>query len=432
MFSAVHRRAPLAKGRLVGAACAASLLALAGPSCTRDLGLLALPDAGTVAEHPAMDLNPPADTAGAAGASGGAGGAGGSPLCGTARVRFPDASGTCAGTLASRSHRFALCSCSDWSPAAPVNTDATSSNPNIMAGPVAAAVGVNGKLAASASLSIRGSVYASGVGGISTNTTMDVFKTLRTAGPVVLTPPAVATVYTDAYVGGDVMGPLHVLGTLHMPASAMLGLAATAMATTREAVSVPDPCDCTTPFDVGSVITATASVNDNAANQWDPNRLVNPVGVANVDIPCGTFFLTSITSLSPVNLRVHGRALLAVAGNVNLSNGMTIQFDPGAELDLLIGGGLTSYGPYPVGAYQAAYLRVWMAGSAPIALYGDPTAGGIFHAPLADVTAPNGMVFWGSMVAASFNFGGPVQWHFDQTVLSSGMVCGDPQQDPVP
>jgi len=434
MSPALHRPTspPRSPARLAPRACTALALMLAVPACTRDLGLLGRIDAGTGADRPQVDLNGPPDSSDATGA-GGAGGTYG--LCDGARVRFPDASGTCAGTLASRSHRYALCSCGDWSPGAPLSTNPFSSNPAaIPAGPVSAAVGVNGKLVASDELSIRGSLYASGYGGISTTAALDVYKTLHSAGPVSVTPPGgLASVYgTDAYVAGDVTGALHVSGTLHAPSTAMLSGAATYMTIARETVSVPDPCDCAMPFDVTSVITATATANDNTSISLDPDYLVNPSGTITLDLPCGRFFLSSIIAQSIVNLRVHGHTLMAIAGGVTLKGGLTVQFDPGAELDLLIGGALTSYGPYPVGDYEPAPLRVWMAGSAPISLYGDPVVGGIFRAPLSTVTAPNGMLFYGSMIAASFDFGDAVQWYYDQVVLSSGVACGDPPQDPIP
>jgi len=428
MLSAVHRRTAPVWGRLATRACAAFLLALGGPSCTRDVGLLNMTDAGTTADRPAVDQNVPSD----AGAGGGGGSAATNSLCASGRVHFPDASGTCAGTLAARSHRYALCSCGDWSPGADVYTDASSSNPAITAGPVPAAVGVNGKLAASADLSIRGSVYASGAAGISANGRLDVGKTLRSAGPVTVTAPGVATVVGDAFIGGDTMGSLRVSGTLHLAPSATMGLATTAPTTTREVVSVPDPCDCTAPFDVGAIIAATATVNDNAAKGLDPNRLITPGGSVSLDIGCGTYFLNSIDSAAPVNLNIHGRALLAIAGGVTLSGGMTIIFDPGAELDLLIGGAVTSYGPYPVGAYTAAALRIWIAGAAPLTFNGHPVIGGIFEAPLSNVSAPSGMEVYGSILASSFAFGDLVLVHYDQAVLSSGLPCGDPPLDPVP
>jgi len=422
MSLAVHRRAALA-----------ALLVV--PACTRDVGLLSFADAGSPADHtPDMDQRPAGDAAGGDGAldSGVGGAAGTSSLCTGGVVRFAGANGTCSGTLAARSHRFALCSCSDWTVSAPFYTDVFSSNLSIVPGPAAAAVGVNGKISATGGLSIRGSLYASGVGGISETASLEVLKTLHSAGSVVLTPPSTGTVTGDAYIGGDVMGSLRINGTLHLTPTSVMGLATSATTTTRETVTVSDPCDCSVPFDVGGTIAALASSNDNAANGWDPDRLVMPGGAVNLDVPCGSFFLNAINSLSTINLAVHGRAVIAVGGDVSLSGGMTVYMDAGAELDMLISGGITSYGTGPVGAYLAASFRVWMAGSSPLTFYGSPIIGGIFEAPLANVNAPNGMLVDGSIVAASITLGDQVTIHYDQAVLSGGVECGDAPLDPIP
>ena len=124
--------------------------------------------------------------------------------------------------------------------------------------------------------------------------------------------------------------------------------------------------------------------------------------------------------------------MIAVAGDVVLGGGMTVMIDPGAELDLLIGGALTSYGAFPVGDYLAARLRVWMAGAAPITLNGRPVIGGLFQAPLSTVSAPAGMEIYGSIIAASFSLGDQVLVHYNQAALVGGTPCGDPQVDTVP
>lgn len=424
MYSAVLRRAWVA-----------SLLVLAAPGCTRDLGLLTLPDAGyPVDRTPDLDQRPAGGTGGNPGQGGAAGAGGPNTLCTSGPVRFPGANGVCSATLAARSHRFALCSCSDWTVSAPVTTDILLSSASVPPGTAPAAIGVNGKITATAGLSIRGSLYASGAGGISLNTVLDVAKTLHSAGSVVVTQPGSGTVTGDAYIGGDVMGALHIGGTLHLPSTANMGLATTAAMTTREAVTVGDPCDCTVPFDVGGVIQTLSTTNDNASlpNPLNPNRLMTPGGAVSLDIPCGSYFLNGINSLSPINLAIHGRAVLAIGGDILLSFGMTIIMDPGAELDLLVFGGITSYGMVPVGAYQAASLRIWMAGSSPLTFYGHPTIGGLFEAPLAPVSAPGGMEVDGSIVAASITLGDEVKVHYDPLTATSGVECGDPQLDPIP
>jgi len=445
MFPALDRRTRPPGRRAAGVArsgsarvAATALLLVATSACTRDVGLLSFQDAGYPADRtPDLDQRPDGGSGGIAGVGGAAGGAGGAGavngLCTSGPVHFPGATATCSATLAARSHRFALCSCSDFAVSAPLATDLlVSSASSVVPGSAPAAVGANGKITATASLSLRGSLYASGAGGIILSGMVDVPKTLHSAGPVTVMQPGTASVTGDAFIGGDATGALHVGGTLHLPPTATMGLATTATTTVRETVSVPPPCDCTVPFDIGGVIQSLSTTNDNASIGLNPNRLMTPGGTVGLDIPCGSYFLSGINSLSPINLSVHGRAMLAVGGDVLLSAGMTIIMDQGAELDLLIFGGITSYGTVPVGAYQAASLRIWIAGSSPLTFNGHPTIGGMFEAPLAPVNAPAGMEVDGSIVAASINLGDDVNVHYDPLILSSGLECGDPQLDPIP
>lgn len=420
MGPASRRRGLLRRGRLL-ARCSIGLLACGAPSCTHDVSLLgsATTDAGGY-ERPTSPGDGSSDLQGGGSCPGGP-------------IRLPDAvTGNCAATLAARGHRFALCSCQDWTVSSSVYTQAFSSNPAIVAGPIPAAIGVNGKIASTADLWVKGSVYTSGAGGINISGHLDVGKTLHSAGPVTLVSPGTATVWGDAYVSGDVTGAAMIDGILHVPASATVGLATTAYTVTREAVSVAAPCDCVPPFDVEGVIAAKTASNDNASIGLDPNLLVNVTAPIYVDIPCGSFALASISAKTPLTLAVHGHALIAVAGDVTLAAGLTITVDPGADLDMLVGGALSSTGGFPIGSMPAAGFRLWMAGPGPLTLDDSPVLGGIVAAPQSNVVAPDGLEIFGSIVAASFSLGDQLIMHFDQAVLSSGTLCGDPRLDPIP
>jgi hypothetical protein len=395
------------------------LMFMCALSCTHDVSLLESADAGGY-ERPTTPGDASANVDGGVSCPGGP-------------IRLPDAvTGTCAATLASRGHRFALCSCQDWTVSSSVYTQAFSSNPAIVAGPIPAAVGVDGKITSTADLWVKGSVYTSGVGGISISGHLDVGKTLHSAGPVALVPPGTATVWGDAFVSGDVTGAAMIDGALHLPASAVMGLATTAASVTREAVTVAPPCDCTPPFDVAAVIAAKTASNDNTAIGLDPNLLVNVTTPAYVDIPCGSFALSSISARTPITLAVHGHSLIAVSGDVTLTAGLMVTVDPGADLDMLVGGSLSSTGGFPVGSMSAAGFRLWMAGPGPMTLNGSPVLGGIVAAPQSNVVADNGLEILGSILADSFALGGQLEMSFDQAVLSSGTLCGDPKLDPIP
>ena len=150
-----------------------------------------------------------------------------------------------------------------------------------------------------------------------------------------------------------------------------------------------------------------------------------------VDIPCGHYALSAIDAQQAVRLVVHGRALLAVAGNVFLRAGLTVVLDPDAELDLLIGGRLETSGGLPIGSASPARFRIWVPGPQVVVFDDRPTVGAIIHAPKAVVTAAAGLDLSGGLLAGSL-LSGQMSLHYDQAVLSSGGSCGEPTATPVP
>lgn len=417
---------------------------IAGIDCTRDINLLGFESTG--------GSSGVGGTAGKAsgGASGGGTGQGGQradagvgdgPPIGSCigtgdplRLPTPTSSNpVCAATLAARTHRFAVCSCSDWNVTAPVFTDAMSSRPGMIADPFSAALGINGSLttaSGAADVWVRGSVYVGGAKGILARGHLDVGRTLQLGGPLVLLAPMASNVWADAYAGGDVSGALNIKGTLHLNAAANIGPGVTAAATTREPVTIAPPCDCGQTVDVSTSIANAMTTNDNATLGLSLDRFASAKAPAVLDLPCGVFALSSIAADASLTLNVHGRAMLAVSGDIVVRGGLVVRIDPGVSLDLLVGGSLLTAGAGPVGSTIAAAFRVWVKGAGPVTLEDGPVVGGIIYAPAAAVSAPEGIELYGALLAGSVSFGDLTTIHFDQGVLSAG--CGDPKVDQVP
>ena len=416
--------------RLVAGALA---LGCAHAACTHDVDLLGprppLPGDAATGDAPTGDA-PTGDVMG-----GGDGAAG--PSCRGLGdpVRFLTASGpVCAATLAARAHRTAICSCSDWTAPDSVLIIANPSMPGN--NPAPAGLGVNGSLTATADLTVPGAVYASGAKGVMVTGRTSVAASLRSGGPVIIGGPGPAAIGTDVYAAGDVLGPVKIGGTLHLPSTATIGAATVSSATVRETVSVPPPCDCTQPFDIAAAISAAMATNDNAARGLTVDRLANVTTATPLDLPCGVYAFSSIAAQAPLTLIIHGRVLIAVAGDVSFQRGFVVMNDPatpGAELDLLLQGSFTASGSMlPVGASAGELLRIWMKGPGPISVPSWPILGAIVNAPNATVMAPAGLSLIGSITAGSLLIGGPVGLTYDDAVLGGGVACGDPQVDPLP
>jgi hypothetical protein len=262
---------------------------------------------------------------------------------------------------------------------------------------------------------------------------MYVDRSLRVAGPTRMPSSAVQT-YADAYLGGDVQGILLVAGTLHLAPSSVDALAIISATTiVHEPVTVNPPCDCGASIDIPAALADVAAHNDNAAAGWGPDQLASVDTTTVVDIPCGRYALSSIHAQQALFLAVHGRALVAVAGDVAINFGLSVTLlDQNAELDLLIGGQLTTSGANQVDSSSPARFRIWLPGSKPIVFNDRPSIGATIHAPNAAVTAPAGLVVSGALFARSLTSGGETDLHFDQAIFSSGVNCGEPATPSVP
>ena len=355
------------------------------------------------------------------------------PTTSTARV--------CTSTLAARGGRFALCSCDDLQVTAPIHTASVDSNLGAIGpggvgavgnGGSSAAIGSDGVLTASAEILTGGALYVgssiAAVDHIATG------RSFRANGAVVL-------INTDAHVGGDafvagsISGVLRVDGTLHLPPGVGVDPASMIPEASihREAVSVLPPCDCGIAFvDLGAGIASAVASNDNAIVGLSVDLLAALKTAATVNVTCGTYVLSAIDALQSLTFNVRGRALLVVTGDVVLRGGLTVSLDPGAEFDLLIGGRLMASGGDALGSATPARFRIWVAGTNSVVLDDAPAVGAMIRAPNAAVTASSGLRLSGGLLARSIISGGPLDIHFDEAVLSSGLPCGEPTATSVP
>ena len=389
-------------------------LTLAATACSRDINLL----------PPRADGSVAADTSVT------------NPLCsGTGDpIQLPTATGAaCAAALATRGHRFALCSCDSVSAPARIRTDSFDSRTTSAFEESGAAIGIGGDLVANAEVRAGGALHVAGPGGIRTSTQLRTAGSLRVGGPAMLSDQNV-DVGTDAFVNGNVSGRLRVTETLHVPPGAQLTGGVEYATLVNEAITVSPPCDCSASFvDVARAIAEAAATNADAAIGLQPTALADVTTTTSIALPCGIFHLTEIDAEASVTLVVRGHTLLAVDGDVTARAGFTVQLDPSAELDLLVGGQLIVTGGGTFGAAGApARFRVWVASTTTVLFDGAPLISGIIHAPLAPVTASSGLPLSGSLLARSVAIGADSDLHFDRAVLEAGTICGEPAASAVP
>lgn len=352
-------------------------------------------------------------------------GDGGESLCqgGGEPTRFAGGGGECAGAIAARHHRHALCTCSTLALAG-LATDSFDSTGLTPPGRTAAAVGVGETFSATGTIDVGGALHVPELDS-SFAAQVRVAESLRASSSFRLS-AGDATVSGDAFIDGDVGGAIAIAGALHVPPSAIVGPGVTAASVVREELGLDEPCDCDAAraVDVDAEVAAVAVSNDNRRIGLDADALMDDQMRA-VDLPCGKFYLTGIDRDLELELRVHGRVVVAVTADVVLRAPLRVTLDPGAELDMLIGGTLIVVGAHVVGNSQApARTRLWIAGGVSVTLAAGMTLGAILSAPNARLTAQGVVTVHGSMLVDRFEGLAMATWHYDRAILSAGVVCG--------
>jgi hypothetical protein len=229
----------------------------------------------------------------------------------------------------------------------------------------------------------------------------------------------------DAFVAGDLLGRVDIGGTLHVPTNANIASSVAAHDITREPVTVAAPCDCATPaLDVNALVMGASSNNNDASIALDP--AANPT---TLDLPCGAYYLSSLSSGGAVDVAVHGRAALFIGGNVTLGGGMRVTLDNDAALDIVIAGSLRVDSGL-VGATEGARVRLWLGGDS-VQLGGDAALGLALYAPHATLGDDNGLTATGAIFVDSMALGGDLTVRYDGHLLQAASECGDLPSLPV-
>lgn len=268
---------------------------------------------------------------------------------------------TCTGKLAAVSFTYGLCACHDIGvPALTSDTviDAFDSKvgpykPGMKGG----SAGANGGLKNTSSFRASGDIRVSGAAGQTVGAVTQADLQLHVAGNVSLA--AQLGVGGDAFVGGTISGSAAATigGTLHIPACGGVPANVKDAACVSGAVTVPDSCACKPAeiVPVSSIVAfyANPSNTDNAAIGLSASAFNAPGGPNRLDLPCGYYYLDRIVG-SGVTIAVHGPTALVVGGSVDVGT-VTFTLDPGATLDVFVGGTLTASGIVRVGsvAYPA-------------------------------------------------------------------------------
>jgi hypothetical protein len=196
-------------------------------------------------------------------------------------------------------------------------------------------------------------------------------------------------------------------------------------------VSVPPPCDCTPSniIPVSAIVAKFAPPNDdNAAIGLDPMALSGPAAPTRLDLPCGYYYLDSISTSIPVTIVAHGNTALFIGGDIVPTSALTITLDPTAQLDLFVAGTINSSEALTIGSVDYPALSRTYVGSAQDLIFSSGTTLG------SNLYAANALVNWtastdvyGAVFAGNFTGSSRVAIHYDSEILSIGsQSCGPP------
>jgi hypothetical protein len=392
---------------------AVAALALASLSCSRTTELLPTPVEACVAPGPPI------------------------------RIGGTDAQ-SCTGALAARYGRYALCSCNDLTLTGmlAVGGPGGPQKPGGAPGPGApaplssiSAVGTDGNLRVNDLTEVEGSLVTAGTREATFVRGGHVQGNLRGGGGFTTMTTMGVWVSGEMSSAGDVSGLFKVVGgPLRVPSSATVTPDVQSMGVARQPVSVPGPCGCgaSSAPDLVAAVAERKTRNLNPTLSFPVELLASVEEPEALDIPCGEFYLPELraTDAGSLELRVHGRAAIFVAGDVHLGNNLTVTLDEGAELDLVVAGLFDMTGGVFGSSASPARVRLWVGGTR-VSLPPNVQFSAAVYAPDAVFSAGLNLRFSGSLYVGALSVSGDVRIAYDPRVTQGGALCGAPPPMPV-
>ena len=332
----------------------------------------------------------------------------------------------CAGRLAERTFRYAVCSCGDIGGTSGLYFDAYDSRVAPYAGPdgEGAAVGANGEVTiTSGEFSAAGTLRAAG-GFRTTSGTVTIEGDLFLGSELRSTAGTFA-VRRDAWINGDIASEVSVDRDLTYSGMIRSPMEVTVTGTTAQAsFTVPPPCPCETQdlIDVAGLVGEASTTNDNTTVAFDAASIEG--GRDDVELPCGRLFVDSV-SFSSRRIFTRGRTMLFVNGSVRSNSGGFLGAVEGGELDIFINGDLTMTTENTVGHLERpANVRVYVSGR--VGVTSDNTIAANIYAPRAELSLTSGNEVFGSVFVADLNSTSETRFHYDRAITDAGDICEPP------
>jgi hypothetical protein len=164
--------------------------------------------------------------------------------------------------------------------------------------------------------------------------------------------------------------------------------------------------------------------NDNASIGLDPGVLASPNGPTRLDLPCGSYYLSSIEPSVPVTIWAHGHTALYIGKDVKSSDDIAFGVDPDGSFDIFVGGTIDTSSKLTIGSPNyPALTRTYVGSTAGVNFSSDASIAGEFYAAFGPVSWSAGTDAYGSVFAGNFSSSAPTRIHYDLGVLHAGDSC---------
>jgi hypothetical protein len=322
---------------------------------------------------------------------------------------------------------WGACTCGNFATDADnVVVDAYDSTKGPYTGPSAPGgnVGVNGGVNVNNPMSVSGTLRVAGTSQLSLETRgLTVGGDLHVGPAAMVSSEGQTTVGGDAYAAGGIEAsdPFTITGALHQPAGATNSMNVTYGSLVPGAVQVPPPCACGAAdvVPIASLVAHAQATNDDNAIGLNPDLFGNSGQTGRLDLPCGTYYLSSIEQPSEVVIAVHGRVALYVGGDI--ATQIAFAVDPTAELDVFASGQLSINQPVVFGSPDhPALVRVFIAGG--INVDAPLTVSGFLYAPNAAYDLNEATTVFGGLFVGDFG-ARDVSVHYDRALVAPGPSC---------
>lgn len=342
----------------------------------------------------------------------------------------------CAGDLAERTFRWAMCSCG----AVDVNTAFLADAYDSTLGPYepggyGGGVGVNGPFSMNNDAEITGTFWISDDAGLSISSDAHVGQRLYVAGRVDV---GGTTVESDAYLIGPLgTSGIDIGGTLYVPPGTDVPGSITYDNLEEDDLDIDDACTECAPEDrvpVGDIVASKSSDNDNDLIGLDEDALTggNTDG-SRLDLPCGNYYLSEIDRTSATTIVAHGNTALYIDGDIDAGAAFSITVESEGQFDVFVAGDVNASTEFDVGsANHPALMRFYVGGDNGLSINNRLHAGANMYVVPGGIDNNNRTEVFGSLYVQEFSSNVEASFHYDRRVTTVGEECPDPDPDPDP